>query len=181
MACHALGVRRPQRRCCTRRPCPRGTQRGLGHGITAGHRSRGARPNLVTKDAQKCHPVTLSPPRRASLGPARSVLGRMAAFGSKMKFLKHCQNLPSAGADRRPPAPRRRGCRPDRRAHSWEIQIVVAFGDLGSLWLLLAAGRGDVFVSLWGEPAPPATLGGVLPRLVRCVLESGQPAGLQPE
>ena len=100
----------------------------------------------VPKGAKKCHMVSLSPPWRVALGPAGSVLGRMAGFGRNLKLPK---TLPKAAKTCHPPAQtilepsaRKLGFMPGRRSNSVGIEFVVKFGDLGPLWFaLVTSGR----------------------------------------
>ena len=110
----ALGVRGPQHRCCTRRPCPRGTQLGLGRGLSPEHPlpRRAPKPGAKKgqrrpKAAKNGHPVTLSPPPK---GVARSSPFGLEADDrfwqeseTSESTAKTCPKLPSTGADRSPP------------------------------------------------------------------------------
>ena len=138
------------------------------------------------KAAKNGHRVTLSHSWRAALGPAGSVLGRMAGFGRNLKLPK---TLPKPAPSCHPPTPtvlhpsaRRLDCRPGQRGNSVENEIEVTFGDFGSLWFaLVTSGRrieGAISSAFGREPTPPATSGGVWVRPVRCVPESGQPEAM---
>ena len=175
----AFGVLAPQHRFCTRRPCPRGTQLGLGRGISPEHRSRGARPNLgpkMAKAGQK-RPKMAIRSRCVLRGRPRSVQP-MGSWGGWQVGQESETSENPAIHRRQPPSARppegwvvglTEGPTP------WKMKLGSRLVTSGHLKSLLAAGSGV------GKSTPPAIPRGVLVRPVRCGPESGQPEGLKPE